>query len=222
MSVTEATFQEWDTKLAENNFFGGDLPNAEDNENFKALNGAEPPSTLANVWAWFLIVNTFTAEVRESWKAPQGKGGKKGKKGKKEDKKEEKKEEEVDEFDDMFGEDEDDAEAAAAAAAKAKDAQKKSKKAAPVAKSILLFEVKPWEAGQDLDALAAKILAIEQDGLLWKTEYKKEPIGYGIFKLVIGCTIEDDKVSVDDLQDRIATDFEEEVQSVDILAFNKV
>ena len=44
-----------------------------------------------------------------------------------------------------------------------------------------------------------KILAIEQDGLVWKTEYKKEPIAYGVFKLVIGATIEDLKVSTDEI-----------------------
>jgi translation elongation factor EF-1beta len=41
---------------------------------------------------------------------------------------------------------------AAAAAAKKKDK--------PVAKSLLLFEVKPYEAETDLDDLAKKILAI--------------------------------------------------------------
>jgi translation elongation factor EF-1beta len=37
------------------------------------------------------------------------------------------------------------------------------------------------------------------DGLFWKTEYKKEPIAYGVHKLVIGCVVEDAKVSTDDL-----------------------
>jgi len=81
--------------------------------------------------------------------------------------------------------------------------------------------VKPYEAETDLDALAAKILAVELDGLQWKTEYKKEPIAYGVFKLIIGCVIEDEKISVDDLQEKIEG-FEEEVQSVDILSFNKI
>lgn len=56
---------------------------------------------------------------------------------------------------------------------------------------------------------------------MWKTEYKKEPLAYGIFKLVVGCTIEDAKVSVDDLQESIEA-FEDLVQSVDIAVFNKV
>ena len=59
------------------------------------------------------------------------------------------------------------------------------------------------------------------DGLLWKTETKKEPIAYGVHKLIVGCVIEDEKVSVDDLQEKIEA-FEEEVQSVDIAVFNKL
>lgn len=97
----------------------------------------------------------------------------------------------------------------------------KANKPAVIAKSIILFEVKPYEAETDLDALAAKILAIDLDGLVWKSEYKKEPIAYGVFKLIIGVVVEDLKVSVDDLTEKIEA-FEDEVQSVDIKSFNKI
>ena len=50
---------------------------------------------------------------------------------------------------------------------------------------------------------------------------KKVPIGYGISKLQIMCTVEDLKVSVDDLTEKIEG-FEDHVQSVDIAAFNKI
>jgi translation elongation factor EF-1beta/Sec-independent protein translocase protein TatA len=90
-----------------------------------------------------------------------------------------------------------------------------------IAKSIIIFEVKPWGEETDLDALAALILAIEMDGLQWKTEYKKEPIAYGVNKIVIGCVVEDAKVSTDELQERIEA-FEDHVQSVDIQSFNKL
>ena len=83
--------------------------------------------------------------------------------------------------------------------------------------------MKPWEPETDLNALAKKIIdEIVMDGLLWKTEYKLEPVAYGIKKIVIGATVEDEKVSVDeDLVDAIQA-FEDLVQSVDIAAFNKV
>ena len=49
------------------------------------------------------------------------------------------------------------------------------------------------------------------------------PAAFGINKLQIALTIEDEKVSVDnDLVERIQSDFEELVQSVDIVSFNKI
>ena len=223
MSITDEKFQEWDTKLAEANFFGGDEPTSEDTEVFKQLDGQEPPSKFLNLWGWFLIVNIFNPEVRNNWTAPKQGGKKGGKKAKEDAKKEETPaEDEDDEFDAMFGEDEDDEALKASIAEKNKKAKEDAKKKGPIEKSIILFEVKPWEAGQDLDSLAQKIIAIEKEGLFWKTEYKTEPIGYGIFKLIVGCSIEDAKISVDDLQDQMTEDFSEEVQSVDILSFNKI
>lgn len=59
------------------------------------------------------------------------------------------------------------------------------------------------------------------DGLEWKTEYKKEPVAYGVFKIVIGATVEDEKVSTDDVQEQIEA-LEDYVQSVDVVAFNKL
>lgn len=47
------------------------------------------------------------------------------------------------------------------------------------------------------------------------------PIAYGINKLQICCVIEDDKVSSDWLEESI-TSIEDLVQSVDVVAFNKV
>jgi translation elongation factor EF-1beta len=92
------------------------------------------------------------------------------------------------------------------------DKQKKTKKPAPVAKSLVVLEVKPWGPDVDLDTLGKRIYTeIKQDGLFWKTEFKKEPVAFGVFKIVIGMTIEDDKVSVDDLIEKITEQFEEEV-----------
>ena len=104
---------------------------------------------------------------------------------------------------------------------KGEEAKAKKKKAAPVAKSLIIWEVKPWGEDTDLEALANKILGIEMDGLFWKTEWKKEPVAYGIYKIVIGATVEDEKVSTDLVQEKIE-EFEDDVQSVDIVAFNKL
>ena len=104
---------------------------------------------------------------------------------------------------------------------KAEEAKAKKKKAAPVAKSLIVWDVKPWGEETDLEALANKILGIEMDGLFWKTQWKKEPVAYGVFKIQIGATVEDDKVSTDLIQEAIEA-FEDDVQSVDIVAFNKL
>jgi len=102
----------------------------------------------------------------------------------------------------------------------ARKAAKEEKKGKVIAKSSITFDVKPWDDETDLDALCKKIKEIEMDGLLWGSSQKK-PLAYGIFKLSITCVVEDDKVGSDDLTEKIEA-FEDEVQSVDIAAFQKI
>ena len=88
--------------------------------------------------------------------------------------------------------------------------------------SLVLLEVKPLDDKTNLDDLAKKIFTdIVQDGLFWKTQYNKEPVAFGIFKLIIGFSLEDEKVSVDGIVELIEG-FEDHVQSVEIAAFNKI
>jgi len=129
-----------------------------------------------------------------------------------------------DEEDDLFGsDDDDDQDARMELKAKAHEAKfGKKVKAVVIAKSLVIFEVKPLESETDLDVLGARIIKdVNMDGLTWKTEFKKVPVAYGIFKIQIGCTIEDDKVSTDDLTEMIEA-MDDMVQSVDIAAFNKL
>lgn len=82
--------------------------------------------------------------------------------------------------------------------------------------SIVFLEVKPLDDTTNLDDLAKKIYAeVIMDGLFWKTEYKKVPVAFGIFKLIVAFSCEDEKVSVDDVVEKIEG-FEEMVQSVEI------
>ena len=126
-------------------------------------------------------------------------------------------------MDDLFGDDnEEDAEAAKAAAAAVKAAAAGKKKKEVIAMSLVMLEVKPLDDTTSLDDLAKKIFSeITQEGLFWKTEYKKEPVAFGIFKLIIGFSCEDEKVSVDDVVEKIEA-LEEFVQSVEIASFNKI
>lgn len=122
---------------------------------------------------------------------------------------------------DLFG-DTDEAEIEAAKKIKEKAIEAKKKKPKAKAMSLVMLEVKPLDDQVDLDKLAAKILEeIVQEGLFWKTEYKKEPVAFGIFKLVVGFSLEDELVSVDDVVEKIEG-FEDLVQSVEIMAFNKI
>jgi len=46
-------------------------------------------------------------------------------------------------------------------------------------------------------------------------------VAFGIFKLIIGMSLEDKKVSVDDVQEQIES-LEDMVQSVEIASFTKI
>jgi elongation factor 1-beta len=104
----------------------------------------------------------------------------------------------------------DKAAAAAAAAAKPK----------VIAKSSIIFDIKPWGLDTDMEELKGLVRGIQMEGLVWGASELK-PVAFGIKKLVQMCTIEDLKVSSDDLEDAIRA-FEDHVQSIDIVAFNKV
>jgi len=68
--------------------------------------------------------------------------------------------------------------------------------------------------------LEKSVRSIEQDGLVWGAS-KLVPLGFGIKKLQINLVIEDDKVSLDELQEKIA-EFEDYVQSSDVAAMQKL
>lgn len=97
---------------------------------------------------------------------------------------------------------------------------KKATKAVVIAKSNVILDVKPWDDETNMTEVTSLVKEIKIDGLLWGAS-KLVPLAYGIKKLQISCVVEDDKVSIDDLQERICA-FEDHVQSVDIAAFNKV
>merc|ERR1712107_725257 len=99
-------------------------------------------------------------------------------------------------------------------------AAKKAKKPALIAKTSVLLDVKPWDDETDMDEMLRLVKTIEMDGLLWGAN-KLVPIGYGIKKLQVMCTVEDEKVSIDELQEKIQ-DFGDLVQSCDVAAMNKI
>ncbi len=99
--------------------------------------------------------------------------------------------------------------------------EEKGGKKKEVDKSHVILEVKGWEADQDLESLAKKIInTIKKDGLSWNTGYKFEEVAFGLKKLVIAFLAEDEKVSVQEIIDEIES-WEDEVQSVETVSFNK-
>jgi len=131
--------------------------------------------------------------------------------------------EEDDDDVDLFGSDdeEEDAEKARITAERLKAyAEKKSKKPAVIAKTSVLFDVKPWDDETDMDAMLKSVKSIEMDGLVWGAS-KLVPVGYGINKLQVMCTVEDEKVSIEELSEKME-EFEDFVQSVDVSAMNKI
>merc|ERR1711957_1116045 len=198
---------ELEKKLAKDMWLGGQQPSAADREAIEQFANAPSPATHPNVFAWYCLCSKFNPTVRAAWAGAKAAAPAKGAKApaaKKEEVKavvEAKADE--DDFDPFASQSEEDEEAEKEKQARFKELAKTAKsygKKAAVAKSIIIWEVKPWGG---------------------ETEYKKEPIAYGVFKIIIGATIEDDKVSTDDVQEKIEA-MEEMVQSVDIQAFNKL
>lgn len=130
-----------------------------------------------------------------------------------------------DDMDDLFGSDEDEEEDPEVVKEReARLAEYKKKKEAkgpkPAAKSLVTLEVKPWDDETDLAELEQNVRAIEMDGLVWGAS-KLVAVGFGIKKLQINLVVEDEKVSLEDLQAQIEED-EDHVQSTDIAAMQKL
>ena len=226
MSVEESVLADLEKKLEHNLFVKGAQPSQDDAEAFaKFVEAKAVPDQdkYPSVWAWYSLMVLFEDEVIKSWK-PQGKqeqhkkekGGKEDKKDKKEDKNEKAEEDDLD----LFGE-ETEEDKKAKEEMKKKNKDKKGKKKKEVDKSHVILEIKGWDAEQDLEALAKKIIStIKMDGLSWNTGYKLEEVAFGIKKLVIAFLAEDEKVSVQEIIDTLES-WQDEIQSVETVSFNK-
>merc|ERR1711997_854688 len=202
--------------LAEHSYIEGFVPSQADTAVFKALSGA-PESETAHALRWYNHIKSFAAGMEQFAKASKDasayvSGG--GAEASKED---------DDDDVDLFGSDEesDDEEKKRITEERLKAYhEKKAKKPKVIAKTSVLFDVKPWDDETDMDAMLKEVKAIEMEGLVWGAS-KLVPVGYGINKLQVMCVVEDEKVSIDELSEKIC-DFEDYVQSVDIAAMSKI
>merc|ERR1712088_1124832 len=220
--LNSAQLAEFDTFLLQNSYVSGFAPSQDDVVRFLQIKLV--PEGLKNVARWWRHIASFQAEFdslpgdrNQKPTAPVAAPAPAAAE-----------EEEDDDDVDLFGDDDDeDAEAEAerikaerVAAYNAKKAEKEAKKGKVIAKSNIILDIKPWDDETDMAELEELVREIEMDGLLWGTA-RLVAIGYGIKKLQITTVVEDDKVSTDDLEEAI-TAFEDHVQSVDIVAFNKI
>ncbi|XXG94582.1 bifunctional phosphoribosylaminoimidazolecarboxamide formyltransferase/IMP cyclohydrolase [Hypoxylon texense] len=124
---------------------------------------------------------------------------------------------------DLFGSDDEEEDAEAVRVREERLAEYKKKKDAKpktTAKSLVTLDVKPWDDETDMAALEASVRGIEKDGLVWGAS-KLVPVGFGIKKLQITLVVEDEKVSLSDLEEEIQA-FEDYVQSTDVAAMQKL
>uniref|UniRef100_A0A0C9RQT2 TSA: Wollemia nobilis Ref_Wollemi_Transcript_1379_1260 transcribed RNA sequence n=1 Tax=Wollemia nobilis TaxID=56998 RepID=A0A0C9RQT2_9CONI len=121
---------------------------------------------------------------------------------------------------DLFGEETEEEKKAAAEREASKKASGKKKESG---KSSVLLDVKPWDDETDMTKLEEAVRSVAMPGLFWGAS-KLVSVGYGIKKLQIMMTIEDDLVSVDNLiEDYLTAEpRNEHIQSCDIVAFNKI
>ncbi|KAK7045410.1 Translation elongation factor 1 beta [Paramarasmius palmivorus] len=208
--------QKLEQHLATRSYIEGYTPSQADVHVFKAV--TSPDASLPNVSRWYKHIASYTAEHASlpgsskageeffsSGTAPAAAAA-----------------EEEDEID-LFGDDdeEEDAEAERIKAERvAAYNAKKANKPKTIAKSVVTLDVKPWDNETDMEALESSVRSIEEDGLVWGAS-KLVPIGYGIRKLQMTLVVEDEKVSLDDLQEKIA-EFEDYVQSSDVVAMQKL
>ncbi|KAI8722893.1 hypothetical protein NCS52_00434700 [Fusarium sp. LHS14.1] len=125
---------------------------------------------------------------------------------------------------DLFGSDDDEEEDAEAARVReerlAEYRKKKESKPKPAAKSVVILDVKPWDDETDMAALEFAVRGIEKDGLVWGSS-KLMPVGFDIKKLQISLVIEDEKISLSELEEEIQ-EFDDYVQSTDVVTMQKL
>ncbi|KIK66240.1 hypothetical protein GYMLUDRAFT_929029 [Collybiopsis luxurians FD-317 M1] len=205
-----------DQHLVTRSYVEGYSPSQADVHVFKTLSSA-PDSSYVNVTRWYKHIASYNSEhgsLPGSSKAGEAFIGSATTSAAAEA-------DDDDEID-LFGSDEEeDAEAERVKAERvAAYNAKKANKPKTIAKSVVTLEVKPWDDETDMEALEKSVRSIEKDGLVWGSS-KLVAIGYGIKKLQITLVIEDEKISMDELQEEIQ-EFEDYVQSTDVAAMQKL
>ncbi|KAG0640328.1 hypothetical protein HOY80DRAFT_21724 [Tuber brumale] len=218
MGFTEARLSDLNGRLETRSYIAGYAPSQADVIIYKALSGAPDPDKFPQAARWYKHIDSYQndfsslpgdASADVSSYIPEATASAAP----------EAEEDEVD----LFGSSDEEVDEEKEALTKRRleeYAAKKAGKTKPAAKSVVTMEVKPWDDTTDMAQLEQNVRAIEQDGLVWGAS-TLVPVGFGIRKLQINLVVEDEKVSLDDLQQEIEGD-EDHVQSTDIAAMQKL
>jgi len=213
--------------LQDRSYIEGWTPSAADVEVFLQIKAAPDANKSQNVARWWNHIAFFPDNERKSWPVPKVSAAAPAadtKAAAPAANKTTAAPAAKDEDDiDLFGDDPE-SDAAWEAEIEKRAAEAKAKKEATgkkvILKSAVVIDVKPWDDTTDMKEVEKRVREIVMDGLEWKAS-KLQEVGYGIKKLSISCHIEDEKVSVDDIQEKIQ-EFEDLVQSTDIASFTKL
>merc|ERR1711872_248639 len=204
--------------LADKAYIEGFVPSQVDVAVFEAMAGKAPATDMAHALRWFNQIKSYAAA--ESKAFPGVKDAAKYLSGATAPAAADDDDSDVD----LFGSSDDEEESAEAARVLEERLKayhdKKAKKPALIAKTSVLLDIKPWDDETDMDAMLKAAKSIEKEGLVWGA-HKLVPVGYGINKLQLMCVVEDEKVSIDELQEQIA-EFEDYVQSCDVASMSKI
>jgi len=224
--VSDAGLTMLNSWLKTRSYIVGHAPTQADVKTFQAIKSQPAVEKYPYAFRWYKHINSFESEFSSlpgdpskaytaygpeasvlpiSTKAP------------------EKEAEEDDDEVDLFASDDEEEDAEAAKLRDERLAEynkKKAGKVKPAAKSIVTLDIKPWDDETDMKQLEANVRGIEKDGLVWGGG-QLVAVGFGIKKLQINVVIEDDKVSLDELQQQIEED-EDHVQSTDVQAMQKL
>ncbi|KIM89964.1 hypothetical protein PILCRDRAFT_812756 [Piloderma croceum F 1598] len=212
-----ANLQKLENHLATRSYLEGYTPSQADVHVFKAISSAPDASAYPHASRWYTHIKSYAAEhgsLAGSSTAGEvftdGSGNTPAVAAEDDD--------EVD----LFGDDDDeDAEAERVKAERvAAYNLKKSAKPKTIAKSVVTLEVKPWDDTTNMAGLEKVVRSVEWDGLVWGSS-KLVPVGYGINKLQITLVIEDEKISLDELQEKLE-EFDEYIMSTDVAAMQKL
>ncbi|KAH8167259.1 hypothetical protein CIB48_g1028 [Xylaria polymorpha] len=210
--------------LATRSYIIGQAPSQADVAVFKAIKSAPDAAKYPHAARWYKHIASFEDEFATLSAPAAEEGG-------------------DDDEVDLFGSDDEEEDAEAVRVREERLAAYREKKAAKpkvAAKSVVTLDVKPWgkffrvtrdtrrhsltepslDDETDMAALEAAVRSIEKDGLVWGAS-KLVPVGFGIKKLQINLVIEDEKISLSDLEEEIQG-FEDHVQSTDIAAMQKL